>query len=148
MKALLIGFAAIAGLLNAVQAGYNASLGKSLGNQFAAALAVAAISFTTILVAGIASGRLGLPEWRAFSATPPWQWAGGMFAALFILSQLFVAEQLGSALFMGLAVTAAIVMSIVLDHFGLAGFTQHPAGVGRLVGALLMVAGLGLIARF
>ncbi len=148
MKAFLVGFAVVAGLLNSVQAGYNASLGKSLGNAFAAAIAIVAVSFTTIVIAGTVSGRLAMPEWRAVVATPWWQWAGGIFAALFVLSQLFVAEALGSALFMGLAVTAAIVMSLVLDHFGLAGFKEHPFGVGRAVGAALMIAGLGLIAWF
>jgi transporter family-2 protein len=36
----------------------------------------------------------------------------------------------------------------VLDHFGLIGFELHPAGVARILGCLLMVAGLVLIWRF
>ncbi len=147
MNALLAGFAAVAGLLNAVQAGCNATLGKSLG-PFPAALVVAAVSFVTILLAALVSGRFALPEWRAMVEAPWWAWVGGTLAAVFVLSQLLAAEALGSALFMGLAVTAAIVMSLALDHWGLAGFKQHPLGWARAVGAVLMLAGLGLIARY
>ena len=64
------------------------------------------------------------------------------------MAQLFVAEHLGSAVFMATTVTAAVVMSLLLDHFGLVGFKQHAAGVGRIAGAILMFAGLALIARY
>jgi transporter family-2 protein len=35
-----------------------------------------------------------------------------------------------------------------MDHFGLFGFDEHRAGVPRMLGAALMLGGLGLIARF
>ena len=37
---------------------------------------------------------------------------------------------------------------LLLDHFGLMGFSVHPAGWGRITGGLLMIAGVALIARF
>jgi transporter family-2 protein len=40
------------------------------------------------------------------------------------------------------------VCSVVLDHSGWVGFTEHAAGMGRIVGGLLMIAGFFLIARF
>lgn len=39
-------------------------------------------------------------------------------------------------------------MSLALDHFGALGFPEHPAGVGRLVGLVLMLVGVFLIAKF
>lgn len=65
-----------------------------------------------------------------------------------MIATLFVSQKLGSGLFIGATVTAGIVTSILLDHFGLVGLQQHPAGWGRLSGAVLMIAGLVLIARF
>ena len=79
---------------------------------------------------------------------PWWAWTGGLLATVFILAQLFAAEQLGSAAFMTITVTAAVGMSLLLDHFGLVGFKEHPLGRGWAAGAVLIFAGLGLIARY
>ena len=46
-----------------------------------------------------------------------------------------------------LVVTGQLVCSVLLDHFGWLGFTEHAAGIGRIVGCLLMLAGFFLIAR-
>jgi bacterial/archaeal transporter family-2 protein len=51
-------------------------------------------------------------------------------------------------LFIGLTVTASTLLSVVLDHYGWLGFAEHPAGPGRLIGAVLMIVGVGLIAAF
>jgi bacterial/archaeal transporter family-2 protein len=45
-------------------------------------------------------------------------------------------------------VTAAVVVSLALDHFGLVGFEEHRASPWRLLGAALMIAGVGLVAPF
>jgi transporter family-2 protein len=45
-------------------------------------------------------------------------------------------------------VTAAVVVSLALDHFGLVGFEEHRANPWRLLGAALMIAGVALVARF
>lgn len=66
----------------------------------------------------------------------------------YILSMLLIADRLGAAVFMGLTVTAATVTSLIMDHFGLMGFEMHKAGIDRMIGGALMVAGIALIAIF
>ncbi len=78
---------------------------------------------------------------------PWWGWVGGLLGASVLASQLWVAREIGAGPFMGIVVTAAVVASLVLDHFGLVGFEEHPAGLWRIVGAGLMVGGVVLIAR-
>ncbi len=140
--------AAAAGVLNAIQAGANAGLGKAFENKLAAAAVIAATTLVTMLAAGVASGQLGWPGLIRVAAAPWWAWTGGLMGAAFVLVQLFTAEQLGSAVFMTLVVTAAVLTSLLLDHFGLVGFKQHSLGWGRAAGAVLILAGLGLIARY
>lgn len=140
--------AAMAGVFNAVQAGANAGLGKAFENKFAAGVAVAATTLSTMLVAGVVSGQLGWPGLARAAAAPWWAWIGGLLGAAFILAQLFTAERLGSAVFMTVVVTAAVLTSLLLDHFGLVGFKQHSLGWGRAAGAVLILVGLGLIARY
>jgi bacterial/archaeal transporter family-2 protein len=48
----------------------------------------------------------------------------------------------------GVTLTASLLTSIALDHFGLVGFKPHPVTPLRGVGAGLLVAGIWLIARF
>jgi transporter family-2 protein len=148
MKAFLYLFAAGAGALNAVQAGCNAGLAKALGNPFAAALAIVGVSFTSLLTAGVVSGRLAWPDMDRVAGAPWWAWFGGVLGATFVMSQLLVAAQVGAGVYIGLTVTASIIVSLLLDHFGLVGFEVHPAGIGRLMGAALMIAGVALVTRY
>ena len=54
-------------------------------------------------------------------------------------------ERLGAAVFTGITVTAAIITSVVLDHFGWVGFAQHTADPWRILGCALMIGGLVLV---
>jgi transporter family-2 protein len=61
---------------------------------------------------------------------------------------VLTAQKVGSGVFIGITVTATIVASLIMDHYGLLGFKQHPAGPGRLIGGALMIAGMLLIGKF
>ena len=50
--------------------------------------------------------------------------------------------------FAGLTITANILMSLAIDRLGWFVMPPHELSVGRIVGALLMVGGIVLIARF
>lgn len=141
-------FAILAGALNAFQSGANATLAKTLEQPFVAGLIVVAVSATTLLTAGLVSGQIAAPGPGKWSAVPWWGWIGGVLGAVFVLSQLFVAQKIGAGPFIGLSVTAAVIVSIALDHFGLMGFKEHAAGAARLAGAGLMIAGVFLVARY
>ena len=140
-------FAVLAGALNAVQAGTNSTLGKQVG-QFGAGLVTFSVSIVVFVLVGALSGRLGWPGGARIAGVPWWAWTGGLLGSVIVLAQLFVAQSLGSAVFMGITVTAAVVTSLTLDHFALAGFEQHAINTGRVAGAVLMSAGVALIARF
>jgi transporter family-2 protein len=60
---------------------------------------------------------------------------------------LFV-DKVGAGAFAGLTITANIIMSLVIDQFGLFGMQQHSMNLYRIVGAGLMSAGIALIAAF
>jgi transporter family-2 protein len=48
----------------------------------------------------------------------------------------------------GLTVTAALIMSLMIDHFGWFRMEYHPLNIWRVLGGLLLVAGVTLIAKF
>jgi transporter family-2 protein len=59
---------------------------------------------------------------------PWWAWIGGLSGATVLASQLFVAQRIGAGPYVGPVVTAAVVVSLALDHFGLVGFTGPMCG--------------------
>ena len=148
MQWLLYGLAVVAGVLNAVQPGCNAALKRGLEVPFVAGMIVAAVTFTSLLLAGLLFGQIAWPSGERLARVPWWGWVGGALGAVYVLSMLLVAERVGAALFLGLTVTTAIVTSLALDHFGWVGFKEHPVNLWRALGGLLMIAGLGLIAKF
>lgn len=144
----LYGLALLAGIANALQSGANATLSKTLGQPFAAGIVVALVGAVTLLILGLTLGRLAMPNMTAIRDVPLWAWLGGVTGALLILSQVFVAQRIGAAPYLGLLITAGVVTSILLDHFGWIGFEQHPVSVWRIAGGILMVGGIALVAMF
>jgi uncharacterized membrane protein YdcZ (DUF606 family) len=90
-------------------------------------------------ITGLAHSILGGSAWK------PTVWRA--FAA-YAVGTVLLARELGAALLTALVITGQLVCSVILDHFGWVGFTEHAAGRGRIVGCFLMVAGFILIARY
>ncbi|HEY4378898.1 MAG TPA: DMT family transporter [Acidobacteriaceae bacterium] len=142
---------AMTGFLIAIQAGCNATLEKSLQNPVLSAFlsfcaGTAALLLAFAIYAAIT--RTPMPRAAQWSSVPWWGWVGGALGAIYILCMVLTAEKVGSGIFVGLTVTATIVASLVMDHYGLLGFKQHPASPGRILGGALMVAGMLLIGKF
>lgn len=138
-------FAALAGLLNTMQSGMNSTMGKSVAPGWAVAFVGGATMLTGLAYAAVT--RAPFPR-SGVTIVPWWGWVGGCMGAVFVLSTLLVAKQLGAATFLAITVTAGVLTSLTMDHFALLGFKEHPASLPRLAGGALMIAGLGLIARF
>ena len=147
MNVLLYLIPVLAGVLNAVHSGTNAQLTKSFERPWWAALLVCIISGIAI-VPGILVARESFPSLAALAKTPWWAWAGTVIAAVPIITTLLFAGRLGGAAYNGLVVTATMLMSVVLDQFGLLGFEVHAAGLWRVAGAVLMIGGVSLICLF
>ena len=143
---LLLLLALAAGVLLPVQAGLNAQLRSALGSPVAAAL----VSFL-VGTAGLATVavllRTPLPLGRAWAATTPWQWSGGLIGAVYVLAAIVLAPRLGAATLIAAVVAGQMITSLVLDQYGLVGFPVHSLTPVRLLGAALVIAGVILIQR-
>jgi transporter family-2 protein len=89
-----------------------------------------------------------MPRAAQWTAVPWWGWLGGALGALYILCMVLTAQKVGSGVFIGITVTATIIASLVMDHYGLLGFRQHTASPARILGGALMIAGMLLIGKF
>jgi len=144
----LYGLTILAGLANAVQPGQNATLSKSLGLPITAALLTLLISTAALLVGGLTLGKLEMPSGQKLVQVLWWAWLGGFLSILLILAQLYASPSIGAASFFGIIVTVGVAASIVLDNYGWVGFAVHPASLWRILGAVLMAVGVGMVALF
>jgi transporter family-2 protein len=140
--------AALAGVLNPVQSGANGEMGRVLGNPFGVVLLSLSVSLAFTLVAGLLTRSGDISGFGRLMQAPWWAWVGGFCGAIFLVSQPLAAPRLGAAVYIGITVTASAIASIMLDHFGLLGFHQHSASIGRLIGAALMIAGVSIITKY
>jgi len=90
--------------------------------------------------------REPLPPVGVMARIPWWAWTGGVFGAIFIGLGIVLVPKLGAATFIALLV-AGQIGSVVFDHFGWLGLAQRPIDLSRVIGVLLLIAGVVLIRR-
>jgi transporter family-2 protein len=147
MIALFLLIALIAGALITVQTGSNARLKDALGHPLPAVVLSSLVGIV-LLAAAIAITRTSVPSLDRLAGAPWTAWLGGVLGAAYAVTVVVLARELGAATLTALVVTGQLVCSVALDHFGLLGFELHPAGVGRLLGCALLLAGTALIWKF
>ena len=138
--------ALLGGVANPFQSGTNAQLNKQLTQPLWATICVYAIGL--VLLLGIQLFVRQPVPMDKVASVPWWAWLGAPVSLVSTFIALTIAQKMGSGLFTGATVTASLVTSVVLDHFGMLGFKVHAASPMRLVGCAVMVAGLWLIAKF
>jgi bacterial/archaeal transporter family-2 protein len=137
-----------AGSASPVQAGASAQLNKGLVSPIWSALFVYASGLAGVLLIQLILHQAWPGQRFGSSRLPWWVWTGGILSIASTMSGLTLAQRMGSGMFTGLSLTASLLTSMVLDHFGLMGFTRHPLSSLRVTGAGLMIAGIWLIAKF
>lgn len=137
----------LAGALMPLQAGVNAQLARWVGHPVTASLVSFAVG-TLALFAYTAATRPPLPPLAALAAAPWWVWAGGLLGSVFVTAAAAFAPRLGAATFISITIAGQVLVSILLDHFGAIGFAARPVTALRLLGALLLIAGVLLVRKF
>ena len=89
-----------------------------------------------------------MPTMEGVSGMPWWAPLGGIIGSFAVIAGLLFVDKVGAGTFAGLTITANILMSLAIDHFGLFGVQQHSMSPGRAAGAVAMVAGIVLISKF
>jgi transporter family-2 protein len=134
-----------AGALVAVQAPTNAMLAKAGGSPILAALISFAIGTAALTATWLMSGNR--PGGSAFAGLPWYAWLGGLYGAFFVAVAAFAAPRIGLASLITIGIAGQIAAALWLDHVGALGLTREPISLGRVAGALLVVAGVVLVRR-
>src|SRR5690606_2177293 len=103
---------------------------------------------TSALAIILAVMRPALPTLAGFSSVPVWAYAGGLMGLIYVASATFLAPKLGAATLLALVIAGQMIASLVIDQYGLVGFPENPITLLRVLGVVLLVAGVVLIRAF
>ena len=135
----------LAGALIALQGPINAQLARGLGMPVAAAAAsFVAGSVVLILITLVLSQAQGMTiAWRV---PPLWMFlAGGCLGAIFVTCALILTPKLGAAATMAFIVAGQLIAGLLLDRLGYFDLAVRELTLGRVGGAVLLLAGALLI---
>ena len=144
---LLLPLAFVAGMALPTQFAINSQLRGAVGGPVLAA----GLSFlvgTVVLFAATLAVRRAVPDLGSVLGAPWWMYLGGLLGAGFVLASVILTPRLGAATTVGFFLAGQVVASMVIDHFGLFRVAVQEVTLPRLLGALLIVAGVFLVQRF
>lgn len=144
MQSLYLLLALAAGILMPIQAGINAKLANVVGGSTQAAF-VSFLVGTVVLAVVLAALRQAIPVMPALESAPWWYWIGGAMGAFFVTATVILAPRIGAGAMIALSLAGQIGASMYLDHHALLGFPHIPFSFKRLIGSLLLLAGVYLI---
>ncbi len=145
--AWIIPFILLGGALQSVGAAMNGQLHRSLENAWLAS----AVSFA--LITFFFTGMFlvlphPLPSMKGLADMPWWAPIGGLVGAVQVYAGLTLVSRVGAGPFVAMTVSASLIASLVIDHFGLLRMDTHPLNAPRVIGALLLIGGAVLIGKF
>ncbi|GAA4277583.1 DMT family transporter [Aquimarina mytili] len=149
MKAqiLYIVVAIIAGAVLPIQAGLNVQLGKSVQQPIFAAFASFLIGSLGLLIY-LFILKFNFTSIVQTKTVSPLVWTAGILGAFYVAVVIILAPRLGTALTFSLIVTGQMIISLILDHYGLLDLPVKQINWQRLVGVVFLVIGVLLIRKF
>lgn len=141
--AVLLGVGA--GCVVGMQAPINSRLGRSVGSVQAATFSFLIGTALLLLIAAFVRGGLG--ELGHIGRAPWWALVGGLLGALYVTVALVAVRTLGASGLTAVTIAGQLAISVAIDRFGLLGVARQPIGVTRVVGLVLLVAGVLLVVR-
>jgi transporter family-2 protein len=135
----------VSGAFIAIQAPINSQLARGLGLPVAAA----AFSFLSgAIVLGIATllvtrtQEISL-DWKA---PAPWLFvAGGLLGGAYVTISTILIPRIGAAALMAFLVAGQLLAGMLLDRIGFLGMAVREISLGRVAGAVLLMAGALLV---
>jgi transporter family-2 protein len=99
--------------------------------------------FVYVLVSGAPLANIASAK-----EAPAVAWIGGLLGAFFVTAAVTLVPRLGVAMTFSLIIAGQMIVTLVIDHFGLLGVPVKEVSLARIAGIVLIAAGVVLIRRF
>jgi transporter family-2 protein len=141
--AVLLGVGA--GCLVGMQAPINARLRDSIGSVQAATFSFLIGTAALLLIAAFVRG--GWANLGHVGRAPAWALIGGLLGAIYVTVALLAVRTLGASGLTAVVIAGQLVISVAIDRFGLLGIAKQQISASRILGLVLLVAGVALVVR-
>jgi len=142
---LLIALAA--GAMMPTQAATNNKMATVVDSPILAALISFAVGTVALLAYALLSGE-SLASLAAAKNAPPVAWIGGLLGAFFVASAVMLVPRIGVAMTFSILIAGQMIVTLIIDHFGLLGVPVKEVSLARIGGILLITAGVVLIRKY
>ncbi len=140
---VLIALALVGGMAVTVQGQFMGFMNQAMGPKESMFITYASGGIIIALVT-LAGGANRLQSWRVV----PWfAFTAGVLGLIIVGTVGYVVPRLGLATGFTLIVAAQFIMAALIDRFGWFGATVRPIDLSRLVGLIMMLAGVWLLNR-
>lgn len=99
--------------------------------------------FIYVLISGVPLGNLANAK-----EAPAITWISGLLGAFFVTAAVMLVPRLGIAMTFSLIIAGQMIVTLIIDHFGLLGVPVREISLTRIGGILLITAGVIVIRRF
>lgn len=141
---LYLSMALLAGATIPTQAGINAKLNVYTGSPVTASIVSFAAGTITLVIFAFVT-RASIPAVGAFAGAPWWIWIGGVLGAFYVASCVILANKVGAVSMLALILAGQLITSLFLDHYGLVGYQVQPITMMKVIGLILIIAGVVFI---
>ena len=121
----------------------NSGVARSVGNPLAATAVMFAMA--AIVAFGLTLPLYGYPTVAQLGSAPPVSYGAGLLIGFYGLSATIIIPRFGAASFITYILVAQLVTSAVVDQFGLFGMPRRPIDITKLVGLVVIVAGIAFM---
>ena len=136
--------ASLAGACIALQASANGMFRRNLGDPWYPSFFSICGTFAMAIVLMLVF-RPPFSSMETLKSTQWWNWVGGPLGAMIVLAGAALTPKLGAAAFIALVVGGQLLCAVLLDHFALMGLPEQPITLGRVLGVILVLAGVACI---
>jgi transporter family-2 protein len=135
----------VGGLLP-IQGSINAHLGRSLNHPLQATF-ISFFGAVIVLFLLLVALNPPLPSISQLKTTPAFYYTGGIYGVIFVTTILMLAPRIGIANTLVATIIGQLIISVILDHFGVFGLVRHPVNGFRLLGCVGLMVSLYLIQK-
>ncbi|MCD5323400.1 MULTISPECIES: DMT family transporter [Pontibacillus] len=135
MQFLIMLMVFVGGIGVAVQSSVNGGLGQKIG-VFEGAFVSFLVGTVTLFMVMLFFGKGNIVQ---VFHVPKWQLIGGMLGAFFVSAMVLAVPRIGVGAAIFTLVSAQLIASSLIDHFGWFGLKQIPLDSSRIAGMILMI---------
>lgn len=137
----------LCGAIYPVQGSMNGRLLTHVGHPIITAIISFLVGLIGLFLYGIAT-NVPWQQTTEIKNAPFFSLLGGLLGAFYVGTVVIILPRLGMVLTFSLIIAGQIILSLIIDHFGLMGNAIRQISLGKILGVLLLGISIFIIRKF